>query len=307
MAYKQDQEGEWLRYTYFGKRDTSISHSSYGIMGAFTSVPQAVQGEWPMLHYRFNTSRRSGQFDRVRIFLHSYVDNASVVFQVNDTIADTLRFIPDGFSTVDYMHSSRIKDLKVYLNLPEGGRIYGISFESHNGLQVDNIAMRGGSGLIFSRMNRDQLVEMMDQLSPSLILLQYGGNVVPYMNPDYYRRVFKRELQFFKEICKGTPVIVIGPADMSTRERGYFTTYPNLEPIRDAVKFAALESGFAFWDLYEAMGGYNSMPSFVHADPPLARRDYIHFNALGINLIAEMFHNALMLEYNMHSTQKGKP
>ena len=144
---------------------------------------------------------------------------------------------------------------------------------------------------------------MMERLAPEMILLQYGGNVVAYMNPGYYERVFKRELQFFKEICPGIPIVVIGPADMSIRENGNFITYPELEPIRDALKRATLDSGFAFWDLYEAMGGTNSMPSFVHADPPLASKDYIHFTPKGANLVAEMFYNALMLEYSQFSTQ----
>lgn len=134
--------------------------------------------------------------------------------------------------------------------------------------------------------------------------MQYGGNVVPYIEPGYYRRAFKRQLQFLKEVCPGTPVIVIGPSDMSVRENGNFTTYPGLEAIRDALRDAALESGFGFWDLYDAMGGENSMASFVHADPPLASTDYVHFTSLGINLVAEMFYNALMVEYSEFETRK---
>ena len=300
MAYEQDEKGEWLRYTYFRNRDSTIQHNTYGVMAAFASVPSPVEGECPMLHYRFNTSRRGGQFDRIRIFMHSYVGNASVVFQVNDTIADTLKNISDGFSIADYRHHAQVNDVKVYLDFPEGGRIYGISFESNSGIHMDNIAMRGSSGLIFSRMNQDQQQSMMNYLSPGLILLQFGGNVVPYMDPGYYRRAFKEELQFFKEICPDVPIIVIGPADMSVREKGVFKSYPGLEPIRDALKYATLESGFAFWDLYEAMGGHNSMPSFVHSDPALASTDYVHFTKLGVNLVAEMFYNALMLEYNKY-------
>jgi len=303
MAYKQDQEGEWLRYTYFGKRDTTITHDSYGIMGAFTSVPMAEEGNIPMLNYRFNTARRSGRCDRVRMFLHSYAEGGTVVFQVNDTITESISSISAGFSEVDLSHHTNVKDLKIYLDLPEGGRIYGISFESHQGMHMDNIAMRGSSGLVFSRMNRAQQQEMMDRLSPGMILLQFGGNVVPYMKPNYYREFFKRELQFFKELCPGIPLVVIGPADMSIREKGMFKTYPELEPIRDALKEATLDSGFAFWDLYEAMGGTNSMPSFVHTDPPLASKDYLHFTPKGANLVAEMFYNALMLEYNHYSAQ----
>jgi lysophospholipase L1-like esterase len=270
-------------------------------MAAFASVPAATTEGWPMLHYSFNLARRAGMCDRVKVFIHSYVEGAAVVFNVNDTISDTVRNLPAGYSVADYRHVGIIKELKLRFNFPEGGRIYGISFESYTGLQMDNIAMRGSSGLIFSRMDRQQQETMMSELSPSLILLQFGGNVVPYMNPRYYRREFEKELAFFKEICPGVPIIVIGPADMSVREKGEFKTYPGLEKIRDALKNATLESGFAFWDLYEAMGGYNSMPSFVHCDPPLASADYVHFNGLGINLVAEMFYNSLIMEYERFS------
>ena len=298
LSYEQDQSGDWLRYTYFGNRDSTITHKSYGIMGAFASVPLPEDGAWPSLHYSFNTARRSGKVSRLRIFMHSYVDSASVALQINDSYLDTLAYLSDGFSVADHRHHEAIKDLKISFNLKEGGRIYGISFESGGGLQMDNIAMRGGSGLIFTSMDYGTQKSMLDQLSPGLILLQYGGNVVPYMNANYYQRAFKRQLQFFKRTCPDVPVIVIGPSDMSVKKDGVFVTYPGLEKIRDALKNAAMESGFAFWDLYEAMGGYNSMASFVHADPPLASTDYVHFTGTGINLVAEMFYNAIMLEFN---------
>jgi len=305
LSYDQEQTGDWLRYTYFGKRDSTITHKSYGIMGAFASVPTPQDGQWPSLDYRFNAARRSGQVSRIRLFMHSYVDSARVALQINDSYFDTLSYLPDGFGVADHRHHERIQTLRLSFNLPEGGRIYGISFESAGGLQMDNIAMRGGSGLIFTSMDRGVQKAMLDELSPGLILLQYGGNVVPYMNANYYYRAFKRQLKFFKEVCPGIPIILIGPSDMSIRENGAFVTYPGLEKIRDALKNAALDSGFAFWDLYEAMGGYNSMASFVHADPPLASTDYVHFTGTGINLVSEMFYNALMLEYNEFDTQKN--
>lgn len=303
LSYQQEESGHWLRYTYFGKRDSTISHNSYGIMGAFASVPKPEEEKWPFLHYRFNTSRRGGQVTRIRVFMHSYVEDAAVVFRVNDQFSDTLRGLPDGFSVVDFRHQELLQEVRISFKLPEGGRIYGISLESEGGVQMDNIAMRGGSGLIFTSMNRETQQAMLDHLSPGLILLQYGGNVVPYMNAKYYRRAFKKQLQFFKETCPNTPLIVIGPSDMSLRVEGRFTTYPGLEAIRDALREAALQSGCGFWDLYEAMGGENSMPSFVHADPPLASPDYIHFNGLGINLVSEMFYNALVLELNEYELQ----
>jgi len=305
MSFRQEKEGDWLRYTYFGKRDSTIQHNVYGIMGAFTSVPSPTGGDWPKLRYTFNTSRRTGTFDRVRVFMHSYVSDAAMYFEVNDTITDTIRNIPDGFSVAEYRHHCQVSKLSLAMELPQGGRIYGLSFESSNGVQVDNIAMRGGSGLIFSKMNREQQLRMLECLSPGLIILQYGGNVVPYINPARYQRSFRRELEFLKELCPGVPVIVIGPSDMSRKEKGKFESYPGVESVRNALKSASLQTGFAFWDLYEAMGGHNTMPSFVHADPPLASRDYVHFTPLGANLMAEMFYNALMFEYErFHSVEQ---
>lgn len=303
LSYRQEEEGDWLRYTYFGNRDSTIAHKSYGIMGAFASVPIAEEDEWPMLYYRFNTSRRGGQVRRIRIFIHSYVAGADLAFSVNENFSDTISGLPDGFSVADFTHYEEIRETGIHFRLPEGGRIYGISFESVGGIHVDNIAMRGGSGLIFTSMNRGTQQAMLEELDPGLILLQYGGNVVPYMSSAYYRRAFKRQLNFFSELCPDVPVIIIGPSDMAVRENGYFVTYPGLKGIRDALRDAALECGCGFWDLYEAMGGENSMASFVNADPPLASTDYVHFTNLGVNLVAEMFYNALMQEYKEYVTQ----
>ncbi|MEN8158185.1 MAG: hypothetical protein ABFS10_14630 [Bacteroidota bacterium] len=303
LAYEQEEEGDWMRHTFFGSRDSLVTHNAYGVMGAFASVPMSEEESRPRIQYRFNTSRRTGRFDRVRLFMHSYVEGASMAVVVNDTLTDSIRNLPDGFSVADYRHHAGVKELSLSMDFPEGGRIYGISFESYLGLQMDNIAMRGGSGLIFTKMNRELQLRMFEILSPGLIILQYGGNVVPYITPGFYQRAFKRELALIRELCPGVPVIVIGPSDMSMKEKGKFVTYPGLEPVRDALKNAALESGFAFWDLYEAMGGYNSMASFVHADPPLAFPDYVHFTPVGVNLVAEMFYNALMVEYNSYSSQ----
>ena len=229
--------------------------------------------------------------------MHAYVEGGTLAFTLNDSLSDTIGNIPAGFSVAGYGHHENIAALEIAFRLEEGGRIYGISFESDTGLQVDNIAMRGGSGLIFSKMNREQQLKMLEQLRPGLLILQYGGNVVPYINAERYSWKFRKELEFLKDLCPGVPIIVIGPSDMSTKEKGEFVSFPGVEPVRDALRTATLEAGFGFWDLYQAMGGHNSMPSFVHADPPLASTDYVHFTPLGVNLVAEMFHRAFMSEY----------
>jgi lysophospholipase L1-like esterase len=58
------------------------------------------------------------------------------------------------------------------------------------------------------------------------------------------------------------------------------------------MKKATLDANAIYWDMYKAMGGKNSMPSWVFADPPLCSKDFVHFNARGAKIIANMFYNA---------------
>ena len=171
------------------------------------------------------------------------------------------------------------------------------------GIAVDNIAMRGCAGLVFTAINRDLLERMIDTLNVRMLILQFGGNVVPYMtdNYDYYGRWFLSQLRRLKQISPDMPIIVIGVSDMSIKEKDRFITYPNLLQIRDALKDATLKAGCAYWDMYEAMGGYNSMPSWVNAQPALATHDFVHFNERGARVIAEMFYNAFIYELEKYA------
>jgi hypothetical protein len=55
------------------------------------------------------------------------------------------------------------------------------------------------------------------------------------------------------------------------------------------------ETGAIFWDLYAAMGGRNSMPSWVSQG--LAGRDYIHFTPKGASYASQLFYDAFIAEY----------
>lgn len=302
-VFRETHRGEWIRYTGFGRRDTTLQHDSYGAMVCFTSIPIA-DPDWPSLEFQFLKGRRASKFSDIRLFLHAYADSGMIAWHLNDTVSDTLVNIPGGYRLLTLPNTIEASRVKIEFNFPEGGRVYGISFDAAGGLQLDNMAMRGSSGLEFTKIDRPLLEQMFVDMDPGLIILQFGGNVIPYIqNTAYYRRVFKRELAFLNEIIPEVAVIVIGPADMSTKVDGKITTFSTVEPVRDALREAALASGYAFWDMYEAMGGYNSMPNFVMADPPLATSDYIHLTPRGANFMAEMFVKALLKEY---ADQSGK-
>lgn len=188
----------------------------------------------------------------------------------------------------------------------ESPMVFGVSLESPKGIVVDNIAIRGSSGIDFTRADDKSLRQAFSLVKPSLVILQFGVNVVPHIveSYTYYENQMYQQILAIKRARPNVAVLLIGVSDMARREGGQFISYPNIEKIRDAQRNAAHRAGAAFWDCYSAMGGQNSMPAWTFATPPLASKDFIHFTLRGSNLIAEMFYSSLMESFNKYISTK---
>jgi lysophospholipase L1-like esterase len=306
MSITQTNSDNWKRFPGFVQKDSLVKHNKYGALLAFSSYdvkggdPDQIQAwlEYKPSKIAYSTARK---FKKVSLYFGNVYDSLTMNVSVNDSIIDSVSIQPNyNYQSRHWRLTSTPEKMDFSFYGTGTCDIMGISFDGLSGVAVDNIPLRGSSGLDFSKSDTAYLRKMYADLNPGLFILQFGGNVVPYMNGGFekYKKFFMRELKVIKKIVPGVPVIVIGPSDMSMKVKGKYETYPNLENIRDALKEATLESGFAFWDMYEAMGGENSMPSWVNAEPALAITDFVHFNSRGARLISEMFYNALIYEYN---------
>jgi hypothetical protein len=108
-------------------------------------------------------------------------------------------------------------------------------------LAVDNIAARGGAGYEFRKSRTKGCSRSMyKDLDVELLILQYGGNVLPNLKSAeeaaQYGRFFGAQIARFKKMIPGVAVIVIGPSDMSIKEGENYVTRPFLEEVRDAMK-----------------------------------------------------------------------
>ncbi len=186
--------------------------------------------------------------------------------------------------------------------------LYGILLDSKTGVRMDNVAMRGSSGAIFTTMDREQLRAFYKEENVRLILLQYGGNSVPYLKTDKaisgYLESVRKQIRFLRGIAPQAKVVFIGPSDMSTTVAGKRQTYPMLPGFVDSLKVSATQSGAAYWDIYGVMGGENSMVQWVKARPALAGSDYVHFTLAGSRKIGDMFCDALFLYYDYYRFRK---
>ncbi len=303
----------WMRYTAFGKVDSTLGHNRYGILGSFARFSPYPDEDFMQDEKEYEAwinmaqSKRAYHLTRIYKKCKLFYGNATqpVFYEIytNGELYDADFLEPtDKFKVKTWNFEESPKQLEFRFKTSCSPDFYGIALDHDHGLSVDNVPMRGSAGLVFSRMDGDMLKQMYDNLQVKLLLLQFGGNVVPYIsdNHQYYERWLYRELRKLKTLLPDLSIIIIGVADMSVKEKDYYVSYPNLEHIRDAMKKAAFSADCAYWDMYSAMGGKNSMPSWVFAQPSLASSDFVHLNERGARVLAEMFYNALMHDYNTY-------
>jgi lysophospholipase L1-like esterase len=304
MSVKQNQSEDWKRFAQFGRKDTTVKHHQYGYRAVFCRNGNNLDSattDSTLSWLEIKPSRLG--YGRVRVFsnLIAYVgDNKDTIpynILVNDTLFDSGRIIPnDSIRRLRWHFPSQPEKLRMEFPAKKQISIYGLSLEGENGIIMDNIAMRGASGLVFSKLERGTTKAMFDAEPIGLVILQYGGNTVPYIKDEdhakSYAKRLSRQIRLLKSWLPNASFILIGPSDMSQKDGTKFVTYDAVPWVRNALKEMALKEGIGFWDIYGAMGGFNSMPSWVNNDPPLAGADHIHFTPKGAKQVAEWLFEA---------------
>lgn len=309
-SVKLNCSDNWKKYAIYGGMYKGAGTRHYGTQGSIYRYGQWTdsmgnlvgdsKNAWAGFSRSFNSYPNTNRFQDIKIYYSNATKPTVVKLSYGHKLLykDTLP-LTNGFGVKDFPVDSTFgKEVRIDFS-GASPDIYGFGFDCKSGVAVDNIPMRGSSGLDFSREDFQFLAQQLKALNTRFLILQYGVNVVPNVlsNYDFYEKSFYKQLKNFKDNLPGVCVLVIGVSDISTKENGQYVSYPNIPKIRDAQRKAAFAAGCAYWDLYSAMGGANSMPSWVNAKPALAEKDFTHFNAKGAKIIGEMLYNALMSEY----------
>jgi len=302
----------WLRFTTLGKKDTQITHNNYGLLGSFCRFAPVKNDSLPSdsIEYSahisiepsafgYNTAKR---FKQIRLLFSGNTAPVRIKISEDGVVLfnDTLQIKNDRVGMRRWVFDTYKTHIKIEFYGYDSPDIYAIAIDDVSGIAVDNIALRGSSGTFFTHIDYNNLMASFHYVNTELFLLQFGGNVLPYLTSEKscvdYAQSFYAQLKRLKSIKPNACIIVVGPGDKSIKEKDKFVSYPLIETLIDEMKKATFKANCAYWDIYKAMGGKNSMPSWVNAN--LAGKDYIHFSSEGAVIIANMLYNALIFEYN---------
>ncbi|HRA58645.1 MAG: GDSL-type esterase/lipase family protein [Bacteroidota bacterium] len=220
-------------------------------------------------------------------------EDTSLVFPV-DSIG--------SFKEVELIRNNPIKEVKLTFKKPNC-EVHGLYFDKGNGVYVDNFSFRGNSGIPLSNIPFGELKSLGAKENYKLIILSYGLNVVAHdvKNYSWYASSFQKTLNYIKEAFPDASILVMSVGDKSYRAEDGYETEPDIPIFVELQKRIAQRSDVAFYNLYEAMGGYNSMVSWAEGNPQLANLDYTHPNFAGGRKIAGMLYDDIIKSYDRYS------
>jgi hypothetical protein len=189
--------------------------------------------------------------------------------------------------------------LRLVFRAPNALSVYGVSWEGGDGVQVDNFAVRGNSGLPLRELSVDVLRNFDARLRYSLIILHFGTNVAsPEMKGyGWYGQGMIETIRHFQAAFPEASILIVGAGDRSIKDGLDYITLPGLQDLVETQRRAAEKTGSAFFDLFGAMGGTNSMVAWVRHVPPLAALDYTHLSGGGSRRVAGYLYNALLARF----------
>lgn len=312
FSVRQSTSGDLIHLASFGD---SLAVRSRGDYGPMMQSFRLSNNEATVTIKGANSNRvdnRIKQFSRVRLIANNR-DGLNVSFDdlKNKHDGQKWQTANNGISSVDFDLDSSTSAMRIRVS--GSADLYCMLVDDNCGVAVDNIPMRGCSGQQFTLVNERLLAAAYRQMDIGLIILQFGGNSVPYMKNasaiSTYCTSIGRQIDHIRACCPDAKILFIGPSDMSHRVHGELQTYEVIPQLIDSLIATATAHGAAYWSIYHAMGGWNTMPQWARQG--LAGKDYIHFSQKGADLmgdnLAEAFENSRVLYQLEQRWEQQKP
>lgn len=213
-----------------------------------------------------------------------------------------VEYTPEPSDEVQFLTFSNdnIQSLKVTVSNVADFTGIGFYRNMSTGIYVDNFSVRGSSGMVLSTINQELTNQLKKHVTYDLLIAEYGLNVMVEEKSAYtsYRKQMTNVMELLKKCYPNTPIILMSVGDRGKNINGKVTTHPGVLPMIEAQRDIAQKSGVVFWNTFLAMGGENSMVTFVHHKPSMAGNDYTHMKPLGGKKIAEELFESFMNEKN---------
>ncbi len=185
----------------------------------------------------------------------------------------------------------------------EGGPVTLLSWATFGagGVALSNLGVVGAQLRHFARADDGALAEELRVYAPDLLVLAFGTNegFGGRFDGPGYEAILRGQIARLKRLSGGAPILILGAPDAETDRRalahnaeplpgepapgsvGAWFEPPALGRTREIQRRVAADMGVAFWDWAAAMGGPGTAQDWATREPPLMRKDRVHYTAEG--------------------------
>ena len=294
-SFRTSFTGEWL--SAMAASTHKDLNPRFGIMGIAAQTSDSLATVGIGLNISADTLWR---FNRFRIL--GYASSPDVrPYLVSGT--DTLDFVIDQ-ETQSYLFDlpAETDTVTIGFHIPEG--------QSFTLTGTEPISGRKGINYYCSGVNGARLTTWLEQcpdlprdlqlVKPDLAIFAVGINdsackAVDF-KPEVFKENYRRLIRLIREQSPDCAFVFITNND-SYRYISRGMTYNHNGPtVQKAMFELAKEYGAVVWDVYDIMGGKDSVIKWRNAG--LVKSDRLHFTQEGYVLLGDMLYNALVDDYN---------
>ena len=188
-------------------------------------------------------------------------------------------------------------------------RLYGADFRRASpGVVYNSIGINGANVTLLSRSyNERHWAAELQHYKPDLVIVNYGTNESGFAGfvDSTWGAEMKEVVRRLHAALPGVAVLLMSPMDRGERKAGgEIDTIPVMPRLVGIEARIANETGVAFFNTFEAMGGEGTMGRWYSAEPRLVGADFIHPMPAGAKIVGELLYNALRDGYNQYKLRQ---
>jgi lysophospholipase L1-like esterase len=177
-------------------------------------------------------------------------------------------------------------------------RLFGITLEKPGpGISYDSLGMNGAHVALLAQVfNERHWADQLQHRQPDLVVLNYGTNESGFASfvEGTYEGELRTAVQRIRKALPGVSVLIMSPMDRGERvARGEIVTLATIPKLVQIQQRVACDTGCAFFNTYEAMGGSGTMARWYEAHPRMVSADFIHPSPAGAKIVGTLVYKAL--------------
>jgi lysophospholipase L1-like esterase len=188
-------------------------------------------------------------------------------------------------------------------------RLFGYRFDKDGpGIQYSSLGINGARvQMVVAFFELSQWTSALRHENPDLVIVNYGTNESIF--PDYidgeYSGELRKVISRLRQALPDASILIMSPMDRGVKgPDGAISTPAALPRLIEVQRQVAAETGCAFFNTYEAMGGEGTMARWYSVTPRLVSADYMHPMPAGAAKVGALFEQALIGAYE---SATGRP